>query len=116
MKNTLLMAVALILFGVMVSNAATVNVAHNGTAYSNRPLYNDADINLILDGNRNGVVHANTAPEPGFAYSIDLRKSYPVAEIKIYPRQDACCPERLKQVRVSVNNDDGSGNAGAEVW
>ncbi len=107
---------ALIFFGVIVSNAATINVAHNGTAYSNRPLYNDANISLILDGNRNDVVHGNTNIESGFAYSIDLRKSYAVAEIKIYPRQDGCCPERLKQVRISVNNDDGSGNAGAEIW
>jgi len=117
MNRTLLMvATALIVLGVVASNAATINVAHNGKAYSNRPLYGNWDISMILDGDRNSVLHADTAPEPGFAYSVDLGKNYPVSEIKIYPRQDNCCPERLKQIRVSVNSDDGTGNIGAEVW
>src|SRR5206468_4852080 len=94
------------------------NVAHNAKAYSNGPLWAGAnwDPSLILDGDRGAAVHSDTAPSPGLAYSIDLGKSYQVSEIRIYPRQDGCCPERLKQIRVSVNNDDGSGKIGAEVW
>ena len=36
-------------------------------------------------------------------------------EIVIYPRQDGCCPERLKNIQVSVhtNNNDQIGGA---VW
>ena len=117
MKTTLLAAAAMC-FAVAVSHANVINVAHNAKAYTNRPLYVMAnwDISMILDGDRDTVVYSDTAPDPGFAYSIDLGKGYPVSEIRIYPRHDNNSPERLKQIRVSVNNDDGSGKIGAEVW
>ncbi|MEW6158563.1 MAG: discoidin domain-containing protein [Verrucomicrobiota bacterium] len=116
MKRVLLLLAILTLLPFM-SRADLANVAFNGTAYSNRPLWGPGNwnISMLNDGNKSGVFHGDATIEAGFAYSIDFGKSYPVKQIKVYPRQDGCCPERLRNFRVSVHNDD-NGQVGAEVW
>lgn len=95
--------------------AEVVNVAGNGTPYSNRPLYSTWNIQRLIDGDTGSVFHLDTAIEAGAAYDLDLGKNFAVQEIRIYPRQDNCCPERLRQLHVSVRNDS-NGSPGGEVW
>ena len=99
------------------SLAATVNVnvAKDGTAYANGALYGGGLPRQLIDGAKSPQVHGDTALATGFAYTIDLGKSNVVSELKIYPRQDGCCPERLANFRVSLHSNDG-GAMGAEVW
>jgi hypothetical protein len=70
---------------------------------------------MIVDGNRANVLHGDTAPGAGFAYSINLGEVIGLEKIDIYPRQDGCCPERLANIRVSVHNDN-AGQLGDPVW
>ncbi len=98
--------------------AETANVAPNGTAFASGPLWGPGnwDIKKLIDGDRSGVFHGDATLDAGFAYSVDLGKPYEITELRIYPRQDGCCPERLSKIHVSVHNDDGTGKIGTEVW
>ncbi len=116
MKSTLRFLVSsLALALAMPIRAEVVNVAGLGTPYSNRALYSTWNIQRLSDGDTGPVFHLDTAIEAGAAYDLDLGKNYPVQEIRIYPRQDNCCPERLRQLHVSVRNDN-NGSPGTEVW
>jgi hypothetical protein len=97
---------------------ATVNVALDGIAAANQPVYAGQSPNFLIDGSKavGNVVHGQAALDPGFAFTIDLQKDFSVTDIKVYPRQDACCPDRLSNFRVSLHADDGAGGMGAEVW
>ncbi|MCW5558334.1 MAG: discoidin domain-containing protein, partial [Verrucomicrobiae bacterium] len=92
-----------------------VNLAFQAEAASNRPLYQNWAIGILVDGSRSGVVHGAQELEPGFAYTLDLGSAVLFDEIAIYPRQDGCCPDRLRNFRVSVHADD-AGALGAENW
>lgn len=98
------------------SRAEVVNVAGRGTASSTHTLWSGGDIARIVDGDAATFVHADTAPEAPLAYTVDLAKNYTVSEIRIVPRQDGCCADRLTRIRVSFHQDDGQGGVGAEVW
>jgi len=115
MKKLLL--ISLSMFACLALRAELANVAGNGTPTSNRSLWGPGkwDIRKLIDGDIQGVFHLDTAPDAGAAYNLDLGRDYPIHEIRIYPRQDNCCPERLKQIRVSVHKDS-QGALGAEVW
>jgi len=107
------------LAGALLSSHAEIgNVAPNGTAYTTASLWAPGNWNIskLNDTDRGGVFHLDVAPDAGAAYSLDLGKAYSISQIKIYPRQDGCCPERLRQIRVSIHNADAQGNLGAEVW
>src|ERR1051326_7028379 len=97
--------------------AEVVNVAENGTPANSSPLWAPGkwDIHMLIDGNTSSVFHLDTGPDADANYTLDLGKDYVIQEIRIYPRQDGCCPERLKQIHVSVNKDN-AGSLGAEVW
>ncbi len=114
MKKLLMLALLLSLTARV--QAVLVNVALDAPAYVNGPLLNNDTIARLTDGLRNQQIHGDVTPPAGFAYWIDLGKSYTLNNIKIWPRQDGCCPERLSNVRVSVHNDDGLDNIGDEVW
>lgn len=92
-----------------------VNVAGNGTAYADRGLYANASISKLNDQDTSGVFHADTDDTPGLNYTLDLGQNQSVTELRIFPRQDNCCAERLRNFRVSVHTDSG-GAIGAEVW
>jgi hypothetical protein len=123
MKNLLRIfaVICCALFGATYNaSAATaiVNVAMDGIAAANQPVYSGQSPNWLIDGSKDAgnVVHGQAALDPGFAFTIDLQKDYSVSDIKVYPRQNACCPDRLSNFRVSLHADDGAGGMGAEVW
>src|SRR5262249_46647952 len=91
--------------------------AENATPATSSPLWGPGNwsISMLIDGNKSSVFHLDTGPDVGANYTLDLGKDYAVQEIRIYPRQDGCCPDRLKQIHVSVNKDN-AGSVGTEVW
>jgi hypothetical protein len=105
-----------ILLGSMYCRAELANVALNGVPAANADLYGNASISKLVDGDKQNVFHGNTALPDGFAYTLDLGKNYAVTQLKIYPRQDGCCAERLTDFRVSVHGTNEFGEMGAEVW
>jgi hypothetical protein len=93
-----------------------VNLAYQSKAYSNRPLWSAGwNISMIVDGDRGNVLHGVASIDPGFHYQIDLGAPVKLEELRIYPRQDGCCPERLRNIRVSVHADN-AGEIGDAVW
>ncbi len=99
----------------LVVRAEVTNVAGDGTAFADRPLYTDWPIARLIDGDTATVFHADTDDTPGLNYTVDLGRDRSVSELRIYPRQDLCCPERLTNFRVSVHADN-MGSIGAEIW
>lgn len=101
-----------------MSATAIINVAPDGVAAANQDVYSGQSPNTLIDGSlgAGNVVHGAQTLTPGFAFTIDLQTNYSVSEIKVYPRQGACCPDRLTNFRVSLHADDGAGGMGAEVW
>ncbi|MBN8249723.1 MAG: discoidin domain-containing protein, partial [Verrucomicrobia bacterium] len=91
------------------------NVAGDGIAYSDRPLWGGAPISRLNDSDTATVFHADTDDTPGLNYTLDLGQDRSIAELRIFPRQDNCCAERLRNFRVSVHAE-GGGAPGAEVW
>ena len=106
----------LILFSSMLSRAELANVALNGHPTATAGLYGNASISKLVDGDKQNVFHGSTALPDGFAYTLDLGKNYAVTQLKIYPRQDGCCAERLTDFRVSVHGTNELGEMGAEIW
>lgn len=92
-----------------------VNVAGGGTAYADRTLYANWPINRLNDLDTATVLHADVDDLAGLNYTLDLGKNHSVSELRIFPRQDGCCPDRLRNFRVSLHNDN-AGSIGAEVW
>lgn len=114
--KTLLRSLALALLACAVpARAEIVNVAGDGTPYADRPLYANASIYALIDQNRTAVFHSETDDTPGLAYAVDLGKNFTITSLKVYPRQDGCCPDRFRNVRISIHNDN-AGAPGAEVW
>lgn len=101
--------------GTTFAATATANVAKDGTAYANQPLYGGASPQTLIDGDIGLQVHGDVDLQPGFAYTVDLGRDYSISELKVFPRQDGCCAERLTNFRISVHADNG-GTMGAEVW
>lgn len=108
----LLMAVCLVSPGV---RAELINVAPYGTAYASGPLWSNDKPEYLIDGDRSRQIHEAGAPSAPFFYSVDLGKDITPQRITIYPRQQACCPDRLRNFRVSIHQDD-NGAPGTEVW
>jgi hypothetical protein len=114
MKKILFLLPMLLL--VAQTRAGLVNVALDAPAFSSAPVWNGDTVARLTDGQINLQIHSDVTPPTGFAYWIDLGTSRTIDNIKIWPRQDGCCAERLSNVRVSVHDDDGLDNIGAEVW
>jgi hypothetical protein len=111
-----LLALTLALTLAPTAQGEIVNVANRGVASSTHTPWGGADISRIIDGDPATYVHADVAPEPPLAYTIDLGKNHTISEVRILPRQDGCCADRLTRIRVSLHLDDGSGAPGTEVW
>ena len=109
-------AAVAVLAASLPGRADVINVAVRGTAFSTHTPWGGADIARIIDGDPSTFVHADTAPEAPLAYTVDLGKNYSISEIRVVPRQDGCCADRLTRLRISVHTDDGQGLPGAEVW
>ena len=98
------------------------NIALDGTAETNGELWSlNWSADDLIDGIAN-VVHGDGAggvtgfpEEPGFSYTIDLGAEFQLDGIDLLPRQDACCPDRLRDFRVGVHADN-RGRVGDEVW
>jgi len=114
MKKLLTSALLLVL-AVRVQGAL-VNVALDAPAYVNGALFGGDVPARLTDGLSDRQIHGDAAPPVGFAYWIDLGVPRAISEIRIWPRQDNCCGDRFRNVRVSVHNDDGLDNIGDEVW
>lgn len=97
---------------------AIVNVAMDGISSANQATYTGQSANWLIDGSKDAgnLVHGEQNLTPGFAFTIDLQKDFLVSDIKVYPRQGACCPDRLSNFRVSLHADDGAGGIGPEVF
>jgi hypothetical protein len=91
------------------------NLAQNGAATANGPLWPGTDISMIINGNTLDFVHATATPPTGLTYQIRLPAAVRFDEILIYPRQDGCCGDRFSNVQLSIHNDN-NGEVGAEVW
>jgi hypothetical protein len=111
----LIITLLLALIAPPILHAEIVNVAGRGTAFSNSDLFGGASIYRLIDGNRLNTIHLDELPWPDAAYTVDLGANYAVTEIRIFPRQDGCCPERLQNFRVSVHQDN-AGMIGTEIW
>lgn len=101
----------------LIHAAVTNNVAPLGIAASNRPLWGPGNwnIKMLNDEDTGNVFHLDQSSDPGAAYTIDLKEDQTIVEVVLFPRQDACCPERLTNFRVSVSKDD-NGTKGQELW
>lgn len=119
MKHLVLASLSLGLLGVTAVSGALVNVALDAPAYANGPLFGNNYPALLVNGDKSGVgnqfVHGTTGIAPGFAYWFDLGSDYTIDQIRIYPRQDGCCPDRLSNFRVTVH-EHGLDDIGFEVW
>ncbi|MBL9167579.1 MAG: hypothetical protein JNN07_07540 [Verrucomicrobiales bacterium] len=101
----------------ILSDPATlrIHLGYRARAFTNRPLWGGANIAALVDNDRAGGFHGDATIDPGFAYTIDLELPVKFEQLNIYPRQDGCCPERLKNFRVSVHKDN-AGELGDPVW
>ena len=68
----------------------------------------------LTDGNLLNFAHPPSAGTSSFHWQIDLLRTYPLDRIVIYQRAD-CCPERLRNYRVSLH-EDVNGSPGPAVW
>jgi len=102
--------------GGFLVQAEIVNVAPEATPAANAPLWGGRSIWQLNNGATWDTFHGDTALPAGFAYFLDLGQPYSIHELRLYPRQDGCCPDRLSNLRVSVHQDDGAGAIGVEVW
>ena len=95
--------------------ASQINRAVHTVATSNQPVYSGQSINGLVDGNRSNVQHGQETITFPFFYEINLGTTVKLSQINIWARQDACCPERLSNYKVSVHKD-GGGKIGDAVW
>src|SRR5262245_13102893 len=108
MKHVVLTLFTLGLLNLNLSAASPplANIALDAPAYANAPLYNNVFPALMVNGDKsaagNQVFHGLASIAPGYAYWIDLGAQHAISEIKIYPRQDGCCPERLSNFHVAL--------------
>ncbi|NQT38122.1 MAG: PEP-CTERM sorting domain-containing protein [Planctomycetes bacterium] len=99
---------------------APMNIAPGGTASGLSAAYGSSFEDGI-DGRRDGAFGAgsvwhsldNTNEAPW--YEVDLGKDFYIDRIQIAPRTDMR-QGSVKDFRLTVFEDDGSGNAGAVVW
>lgn len=97
------------------ARAEIVNVAGEGIPYADRALFGNNSIFWLIDQDRNRALHADTDDSPALSYAVDLRKSRLITHLRIFPRQDGCCPDRFSNVRVSIHAD-AAGSPGPELW
>jgi hypothetical protein len=99
-----------------------LNIALGSVADTNGNLYlGEWSADILVDGDRANVVHGDGfggvtgfPEDPGFYYTIDLGSSQTIDGITLFPRT-GCCPDRLRDFRVSVLSDN-NGTPGPEVW
>ncbi len=94
---------------------APVNVAVKGLVTASGPLYGAQKATSINDGNPATFAHPDTGAAPGFTFTLNLFDSYAFDRLEVLNRSD-CCPDRLSNYRVSLHQDDGTGNPGPAVW
>ena len=82
----------------------------------------DWTTDVLVDGDRTNVVHGDgvggvtgVSEDAGFSYTIDLGESFAIDGVTLFPRPN-CCPDRLRDFRVSILNDDLSEAWGADLF
>lgn len=86
------------------------NIALNGAATQSST--DGGAASLAIDGNKNGALAngsvTQTNSESNAWWQVDLGSSYPVGEISVHTRTDACCIDDLADFTVFVldNNND----------
>jgi hypothetical protein len=109
-----------LLLAATAASGALVNVALDAPAFVNGPIYENRLPALLVDGDRAAagtrLIHGGTGLPTGYAYWFNLGATYNISEIRIYPRQDGCCPERLANFRVSVHENSFDNTIDFEVW
>ena len=105
----------LCVFGGELFAQDSINVAIFGFAEQSTTGFG-GEASRAIDGNTNGVYGGNSVThtdpaDPTPWWQVDLNDSLPVERIVLWDRTDACCTQRLQNLRVSVL-DDGLD----EVW
>jgi hypothetical protein len=114
--STLSITLSLLLCQSIQLSADTANVATTGTPSANAPLYGNASIYKLVDGDKGTVFHGDVGLPDSFAYTLDLGTNYSITKINLSPRQDGCCAERLSNFRVAIHSASATGDMGPEVW
>ncbi len=84
------------------------NLALNGVASQSSTIF-EGEASRAIDGNTNGaysggsVTHTNNDATP--YWQVQLDSEYPIGDITIFGRTDACCLERLSNFTVMVYNE-----------
>lgn len=119
--SPLSLVLATVVMASLAGRAAAVpmNLAPLGTATASSEGFGAvaADGN---DGDRNGAFGAGSVfhtldPDTGAFYQVDLGDTYYVDRLQVFPRTDAR-QGSVRNFRLSVFADDGSGNPGAAVF
>lgn len=113
----LILVLALLVGPGFVTRAAVVNISNIATPYTDYSLWvpGNWNIAMLTDGDRQASFHLDVEPGPGAEYYVDLGRAYPVHSLRLFPRQDGCCPNRFSDLRVSIHAD-GGGTPGTEAW
>ncbi|MGC8989345.1 MAG: discoidin domain-containing protein, partial [Verrucomicrobiia bacterium] len=116
MKRTSILWFGAAIASLSLVRAEIVNVALDAQPSANGLTYLRWPMSIIVNGNRNDVIHGDVQLPTGFAYTLDLGQPRTIKYLRIWPRQDGIAPERLSNFRVSVHEDDGAGGIGSELW
>ena len=99
---------------VWTDDVASPNLALNKPVTSSAATWGGLPPGNLTDGNPTTVSHPAANVQTGFFYQIDLLRVQPLDRIVVRQRGD-CCPERLRNYRVSVLAESG-GAPGAVAW
>lgn len=116
MNRILLFWCSAVVAGLTLAHAETVNVALDARPAANGSIYIGWPMSIIVNGITSDIIHGGVQLPAGFAYTLDLGKPRSIRSLQIWPRQDGIAPERLSNFRVSLHEDDGAGEIGAELW
>ena len=88
------------IFGAELANIAPLGTATESTEYPGYPATN------AIDGNYANFTHTNV-PDATPTWQVDLGKEYAIEKVILYNRTN-CCPERLRDITVSILAADGT--------
>jgi hypothetical protein len=99
---------------VWTDDIAVPNLALNKPVTASGAVNAGMTASNLTDGNPLTVGHPASGVTTGFFWQVDLLRVQALDRVVIYQRAD-CCPERLRNYRVTVHGESG-GVAGPAVW